>query len=717
MNRKGWPLQVAAAFGVALLLGIAFFLFSESNRVSAQGVGESYVPGRVIIHFHRMVDLERARDFLEGKGYGVLDEISEWNTLLLEVRPGEERNAIEELSQSPLVGFVERDCDASLVSNVKASIVGGNVSLSGQWFLTKVGFDQVMSRATNFPDVPVGLIDTRIDVSHTFFAGKVTASGLYTEGTPGEQGTFVAGTVLLSAPNAVVRDYGIPSTGGSVDCFSLAKSIHAAIRDGVRVLEIDYGTETPSSLLERAVQAAYDAGVFMVAPAGSDGVSEVLYPAAYPEVVAVSALNGEDDLASYSNYGPDVDVAAPGGDVDSPILSVLPDGEKGSSFGSPEAAAEVAGAAAIAIGHFPEITNRQLANAIYGSCDKIGSYVYRDGRNNYLGFGRIDVPAMLNLIDIAEASVTPTVVRVSVRSAGGNIPGQVVVHNSSLVRHVRWHASLRGGSRWAELQGPFSGDLAPGGSAPVSLMIKADVVGPGTYTATLLIAADDSVIGLPTGIPVILDVAPAATPTPEILPETTPAATVTPTPTVRATQTMQAAPTEEPAFYPVSYSLFLGDDTYQEVDLIKPFRFPGTDREYTKLWVASNGFVTFQDPGSSMAPYDISCDYASRYPASVFVWGEDLNPEDGGSISVVEDSEGFTVRWNEVPLYMWRDLSVSFQARFRYDGEIEASYESIPLFLDGVVAAVDPDGSFVGEHICPLRGYPGPISGDVISWR
>ncbi len=699
MDEKGWPLQVAAALCVALLLGIAFFLFLDTHKASAKSAGESYAPGRVVVQFRPMVDLGRARDFLEEKGYKVLDEIPEWNTLLLEVQPEKEQETIEALAQSPLVGFAERDCNLALITSGDIALVGGEVNLSGQWFVSRIGLDQAITRAAQFPKVQVGLIDTGIDRASGLLKGKVLASDDFTNTAPEDHGTFVAGVIAASAPNAVIRDYGIDSPNGNIDCFRLAKAIQAAVKDHVRVLEIDYGTETPTGLLGYAVSQAYDAGIFLVAPVGSDGVSGVLYPAAYPEVMAVSALGEEDDLASYSNYGPDVDVAAPGGDEDAQIISTLPHDRLGASYGTSIAAAQVAGAAAIAIGDAPGITTHQLANAIYGSCDKVGTYAYVSNRNSYLGFGRINVAAMLQLIDAAEANVTPTKVRVSTRD-GGNIPGQVVIHNSSLVRHVSWHASLRGSGGWVELEGPFSGDIPPGGSAALSLMIKAGTVETGDYTATLLVTSDEPVVGLPTEVPIVLHVEPKNTPTPE----------PTPTPTAEPTPTPTAVPS-------ISYSLFLGDDTYQEVDLMKPFHFPGSDRQYTKLWVASNGFVTFQNPGGSIAPYDISCDDAPNYPASVFVWGKDLNPAEGGTVSVDEDKSGFTVRWSNVPLYMWEGVYASFQARFQYDGKITVTYQSIPLFLDGMVALVEPDGEFSGQHICPSRGQPGPVSGDVISWK
>jgi serine protease len=86
------------------------------------------------------------------------------------------------------------------------------------------------------------------------------------------------------------------------------------------IINMSLGGSADSSTLKAAVQAAADAGVLIVASAGNSGSGAPLYPAAYDEVISVSAVNPGADRAYYSNFGDAVlkskiDFAAPGGDM------------------------------------------------------------------------------------------------------------------------------------------------------------------------------------------------------------------------------------------------------------------------------------------------------------------------------------------------------------------------------------------------------------------
>src|SRR5690606_25793836 len=71
----------------------------------------------------------------------------------------------------------------------------------------------------------------------------------------------------------------------------------------------------PSKSLQRAVEYAHGKGVVVVAAAGNDGRNKVGYPAAYPGAIAVGATQYDESTTFYSNYGKNLDIAAPGGNT------------------------------------------------------------------------------------------------------------------------------------------------------------------------------------------------------------------------------------------------------------------------------------------------------------------------------------------------------------------------------------------------------------------
>jgi serine protease len=95
----------------------------------------------------------------------------------------------------------------------------------------------------------------------------------------------------------------------------IANAIRYAADNGAHVINMSLGGPLPSKVLAKAIEYAHDKGVTTVCAAGNESRSRVGYPAANKYAVAVSATNYERGLTFYSNWGKDIDVAAPGGDT------------------------------------------------------------------------------------------------------------------------------------------------------------------------------------------------------------------------------------------------------------------------------------------------------------------------------------------------------------------------------------------------------------------
>jgi serine protease len=139
-------------------------------------------------------------------------------------------------------------------------------------------------------------------------------------------GTHVAGTIAQSTNNALGAAgvaYGarlmpvkILDSRGYGTASSLANGIRFAADNGAHIINLSLGSRTGSNTLRDALAYAFGKGATIVAATGNDGLGSLSYPAAYDEyVIAVGATRYDELRAPYSNYGPGIDVVAPGGDM------------------------------------------------------------------------------------------------------------------------------------------------------------------------------------------------------------------------------------------------------------------------------------------------------------------------------------------------------------------------------------------------------------------
>ena len=205
----------------------------------------------------------------------------------------------------------------------------------------------------------IAFLDTGIDRNHHEFAGRIDVCRNLAGGDPNDcgddhgHGTHVTGTaaaaedgsgVVGAAPEARIHVYKVCGSGGS--CFEddIAAAIEIAWRDPrVFVISMSLGSPIPlSTTLERALDAAEDAGVLSVAAAGNDGRS-VHFPAAYPSVVSVGAVSSSLEVPPWSSRGSSLELVAHGVSVYSSYLG----GSHATLSGTSMAVPHVSGTAAL----------------------------------------------------------------------------------------------------------------------------------------------------------------------------------------------------------------------------------------------------------------------------------------------------------------------------------------------------------------------------------
>src|SRR5712664_2399481 len=141
-----------------------------------------------------------------------------------------------------------------------------------------------------------------------------TASILDTRLVPQEfgHGTMVAGIIHLVAPAGRIMPLKAFEADGTAHLFDILRAIYYAVDHGAKVINMSFSTEQRSAEMKRAINYAVSRGVICVSSAGNNGARLLVYPAAFDNVLGVASTSNLDARSTFSNFGDDVQLAAPG---------------------------------------------------------------------------------------------------------------------------------------------------------------------------------------------------------------------------------------------------------------------------------------------------------------------------------------------------------------------------------------------------------------------
>jgi subtilisin family serine protease len=202
-------------------------------------------------------------------------------------------------------------------------------------------------------------------------------------------GTHVTGIVARLAPDSKILPVRVLNVDGRGNVFILAYAIDWAVEHGADVINLSLGADADSEVLSDAVARAQEQGVVIVASAGNDNAETKKYPAAFPGVLSITAVDAANRKALFANYGEDwVDLAAPGVGITSTIPvsgSLLYATWSGTSMATPFAA----GAAALVLEYVPESTPAEIAKILVDSGTNLNPYnpQYEDKLGRLLDLG------------------------------------------------------------------------------------------------------------------------------------------------------------------------------------------------------------------------------------------------------------------------------------------------------------------------------------------
>ena len=228
----------------------------------------------------------------------------------------------------------------------------------------------------------IAVLDTGIDSNHPSLRDFVDTElgesfvGGNTEDRAGH-GTHVAGTiasygqvsgVMQTATLIPVKVLGDDGTGSM---YGIQQGITYAASIDADVINMSLGGGGYDQGMDEAIQAANDQGTIVVAASGNDGIENVSYPAAYNGSVAVGSVTSNETRSSFSNYGSELDVMAPG----SSIYSTVPGGQYDTLSGTSMATPHVAGVMGLIRTVDPNISVTNARDILNNTAQSAGSEI------------------------------------------------------------------------------------------------------------------------------------------------------------------------------------------------------------------------------------------------------------------------------------------------------------------------------------------------------
>lgn len=455
--------------------------FSEGNT---PGVGGEAVPGESLVTFRSREALAAFLKRARAQGLSVLGV----SDALRSLRIGGLRSAVDQLLGELPQGeawlennFIVRLPDSpdspEKREGLERILPFGNHALA--WLGVTAGSNVDWGRG-----VTIAVLDTAVESAHlTFGRGQISVLVLENSGASGTQGSSLHGTAVASilggqheqargvAPSAHLLSVPLLGEDGTATSFDLAAAIVAATDAGADIINISLGGYGDSRVVRDAVAYATERDVLIVAAAGNETYAELAYPARYPEVLAVGAVDGYGQQLPFSNSGPSLDLAAPG----LAVQAAAGDRQITSFSGTSASTPFVSGAVAAVLSEFSNLglTPREAADLLVTYANEAGlpgaDSAYGQG---ILDLGRVMRSAQAGVVDAAIASVIPAV------DSAGNPAIQIVVENrgTSALQNLRVSVAVEGRPLGTEFLLPY---LEPNGVGVSQMRLPNDLLGPG----------------------------------------------------------------------------------------------------------------------------------------------------------------------------------------------------------------------------------------------
>jgi subtilisin family serine protease len=385
-----------------------------------------YATGQVVVRFRVSRSDPGLLDRQSQLQSRLLEQVPRLGIAVLQVPDGEERWWVAQLNRRPEVAYAE------LNYRVHALEVPDDQEWAQQWALPQISAPQAWDIA-HCDGTLVAVLDSGAYLAHPDLdevwwrnPGEEPGNGVDDDGNgkiddvhgwhffqectndqceprqdavvddDNGHGTHVAGIIAAETDNGIgvagaswgaqVMVVKVLDASGDGYYSDVAAGIRYAADNGARVINLSFGGDESSQLLQDAVDYAHQQGALLVAAAGNDG-REVDYPGACRHVVAVAGTDSSDSRLSLSSHGPEVDLAAPGESIVSTwVEPSLYWSRRGTSMAAPH----VSAAAALLWSWEPGLGAGEVQQRLETGADDVNADGY-SGWDPYLGWGRLNM--------------------------------------------------------------------------------------------------------------------------------------------------------------------------------------------------------------------------------------------------------------------------------------------------------------------------------------
>ena len=391
---------------------------SLNNSITTQNITlnstkpeQNFKENQIIINYIDNISNEEIHSFERNNNLSKIRKLSLKDNNIFLYKLSSTKNVLKTVDEYNEYKIIEWS-EPNYIMQLTADFKPNDPLYDEQWGHRKVNMEPAWDTLNSTTTIKVAVIDSGIIPNHEDLSSNVSYSQgkdfIDGDNEPTDEnadyshGTHVTGIIGAVRDNkigvtGVYKDINIipirifDESGKTQTATDIAKAINYAIDQNVDIINMSFGGNN-SLTMHEPIKNAYNEGIILVASSGNYGDNEVLYPARFPETIAVGATDINNNIANYSNEGENLDLVAPGGSESTyGILSTSGDNQKyiemiGTSMATPY----VSGVAALLLADGVSPSN--IRHRLTSTAVDLGP----TGKDSTYGYGLVDAYGALN---------------------------------------------------------------------------------------------------------------------------------------------------------------------------------------------------------------------------------------------------------------------------------------------------------------------------------